>query len=103
MNLSKKYENLFVVCFAPLTNIALAMKVDPKFAHRIKGFYLIKLLIVLAGYFYLHRLFVFMIIRYDRVVWDFVWEAKTRQKFQSGENFRLGLAHIRIRFFRFWT
>lgn len=39
VNLSKKYENLFVVCFAPLTNIALAMKVDPKFAHRIKGFY----------------------------------------------------------------
>ena len=37
--MSKKYENLFIVCFAPLTNIALAMKVDPKFAHRVEGFY----------------------------------------------------------------
>ena len=62
VNLSKKYENLFVVCFAPLTNIALAMKVDPKFAHRIKGFYLIKLLT--------YRLFVFIII--NPAIWVLV-------------------------------
>ena len=37
VNLSKKTENLHIVCFAPLTNIALAMKVDPNFANRIEG------------------------------------------------------------------
>jgi len=39
VRLSKKTENLHIVCFAPLTNIALAMKVDPNFANRIEGFY----------------------------------------------------------------
>ena len=37
VRLSKKTENLHIVCFAPLTNIALAMKVDPNFANRIEG------------------------------------------------------------------
>ena len=29
-------EALHVICFAPLTNIALAMKVDENFAHRVR-------------------------------------------------------------------
>ena len=32
-------EALHVICFAPLTNIALAMKVDENFAHRVRQFY----------------------------------------------------------------
>ena len=39
VKLSQMHKELHVICFAPLTNIALAMKVDGKFAHRVKGFY----------------------------------------------------------------
>ena len=37
---SKAYpDNFYVLCFAPLTNIALAMKVDKTFVSRVKQFY----------------------------------------------------------------
>ena len=38
IQLSRKYD-LYLLCFAPLTNIALAMKIDSKFANRLKGIY----------------------------------------------------------------
>ena len=40
IQLSKEYEGqIDLLCFAPLTNIAIAMKADPKFAKRLKNIY----------------------------------------------------------------
>lgn len=38
VKLSQSHD-LYVVCFAPLTNIALAMKIDAGFSARVQGFY----------------------------------------------------------------
>ena len=38
IQLSKEYD-IHLLCFAPLTNIAIAMKADPKFAQRLKSIY----------------------------------------------------------------